>query len=83
METVGVSTPVKTQLRALSVAATPSTSCTRMGGAALVSVTDPTLADSGSASPSPVQTFTLPLGGVLCISSYEIWAAPHVAVGGL
>lgn len=37
METVGASTPVRTQLKVQSVAATHSTRCTQMGGAALVS----------------------------------------------
>lgn len=37
METVGVSTPVKIQLKAPSVAATHGTGCRLMGGAALVS----------------------------------------------
>lgn len=37
METAGASTPVRTQLKAQSVAAIHSTRCTQMGGAALVS----------------------------------------------
>lgn len=37
METVGASTPVRTLLMAPSVAATHSTRCMQMGGAALVS----------------------------------------------
>lgn len=37
MEMVGASTPVKTQLKAQSVAAIHSTRCTQMGGAVLVS----------------------------------------------